>query len=143
MSKLLVLDASVLLTWTLKGSGENDAASAAKLLASWTNGDIDILLPALWAYEVANMLWRSNPSEAEEAMDIFLGYSFREADLSPAISKRTYSLVRKCRVSYYDAVYHAVALAHEGTLVTADAAYHRRAAGIGRVRLLRDFIVSS
>lgn len=55
MSKLLVLDASVLLQWTLKSPGENDAASAAKLLASRTNGDIDILLPALWAYEVANV----------------------------------------------------------------------------------------
>jgi predicted nucleic acid-binding protein len=85
------------------------------------------------------VLWVRNPSQAEELMDIFIGYSFREVDLSPAISRRTYSLTRTFRVSFYDAVYHAVALMHEGILITADADYHRRAAGIGQIHLLRNF----
>lgn len=139
MSNIFVPDASVLLKWALKGPNENDTASAAKLLDGWTEGKFDIVLPKLWAYEVGNVLWVRNPSQAEELMEIFIGYTFHEVDLSPAISRRTYSLTRKFRVSFYDAVYHAVALMHEGILITADTDYHRRAAGIGQIHLLRNF----
>jgi predicted nucleic acid-binding protein len=83
-----------------------------------------------------------NPSRAEELMDIFIGYSFHEEELSSTVCKRTYSLTKQCRVSFYDAIYHAVALLHNGTLITADEVYHRHAAGIGQVRLLRDFSIS-
>jgi predicted nucleic acid-binding protein len=139
VSNIFVPDASVLLKWALRGPEENDTASAAKLLDGWMEGRFDIVLPKLWAYEIGNVLWVRNPSQAEELMDIFIGYSFREVDLSPAISRRTYSLTRTFRVSFYDAVYHAVALMHEGILITADADYHRRAAGIGQIQLLRNF----
>jgi len=139
VSNIFVPDASVLLKWALRGPEENDTASAAKLLDGWMEGRFDIVLPKLWVSEIGNVLWVRNPSQAEELMDIFIGYSFREVDLSPAISRRTYSLTRTFRVSFYDAVYHAVALMHEGILITADADYHRRAAGIGQIHLLRNF----
>jgi hypothetical protein len=40
----------------------------------------------------------------------------------------------------FDTLYHAVALQTSGaTFITADAAYYRKAQGLGRVLLLKDF----
>jgi predicted nucleic acid-binding protein len=44
------------------------------------------------------------------------------------------------RVTFYDAVYHAVALLRKGVFVTADEAYFRKAGRRGGVSLLRDYI---
>jgi predicted nucleic acid-binding protein len=41
-------------------------------------------------------------------------------------------------VTFYDAVYHAVAILRKGVLVTADESYFRQAANKGRVVLLRN-----
>jgi predicted nucleic acid-binding protein len=49
--------------------------------------------------------------------------------------------MKACRVTFYDAVYHAVALLRKGVLVTADEAYFRKAGNKGRVVLLRDWDV--
>lgn len=142
MSNILVPDASVLLMWALKGPEENDSVAATKLFDRWMEGKVEIVLPNLWAYEVGNVLGLRNPSRAEELMDIFIGYSFHEVELSSIVCRKTYSLTKQCQVSFYDAIYHAVALLHKGMLITADEAYHRHAAGIGQIRLLRDFPVS-
>ncbi len=139
MGPVIVLDASVLLKWALREPGESDSSNARELLENWAAGMFEMALPKLWAYEVGNVLGVKHPSRADELMDIFIGYSFAEVGISPEICRTTYSLVRKCRVSFYDAVYHAVALRFQGTLITADEAYHRNAAGFGRIRLLRDF----
>ena len=42
-------------------------------------------------------------------------------------------------MTFYDAVYHAVALLLKGVLVTADEAYFRKARKKGRVVMLRDW----
>jgi len=139
MGPVIVLDASVLLKWALKGPEESDSSKALVLLENWAAGMFEIALPKLWAYEVGNVLGMKHPSRADELMEIFIGYSFVEVGISPEICRTTYSLVRKCRVSFYDAVYHAVALRSQGILITADEAYHRNAAGFGCIRLLRDF----
>lgn len=139
----LVLDASVLLKWALKDPGESDSAAALALFHRWLEGRYVIFLPALWAYEVGNVLGLRNPNRAEELMDTFLGYSFHEVGISSVVCRRTYALTRQWRVSFYDAVYHAVALLHNGRLITADESYHRRARGIGHIELLRDFSVSA
>jgi predicted nucleic acid-binding protein len=142
VSNILVPDASVLLKWALKGPEENDRVAATKLFDRWMEGYYEIVLPSLWAYEVGNVLGLRNPSRAEELMDIFIGYSFHEVELSSTVCRTSYSLTMKYRVSFYDAIYHAVALLYKGLLITADEAYHRQAAGIGHVRLLRDFPVT-
>jgi predicted nucleic acid-binding protein len=41
-------------------------------------------------------------------------------------------------VTFYDAVYHAVALERRGTLLTADASYLKKAGKLGSVLLLTD-----
>jgi len=43
-----------------------------------------------------------------------------------------------CGVTFYDAVYHAIALERKGTLVTADAAYLKKAGKYGHAVLLAE-----
>ena len=46
--------------------------------------------------------------------------------------------MRACEATFYDAAYHAVAVARGGTMVTADGRYVAKAGRAGHVRLLRD-----
>lgn len=48
-------------------------------------------------------------------------------------------LVRRHGVTFYDASYHALALASDGVLVTADARYEAKAKADGGVILLADW----
>ena len=49
-------------------------------------------------------------------------------------------LSRELKHHLFDTLYHAAALATpDAVLVTADAAYQRKAAGYGKIQLLRDY----
>lgn len=139
MRSLVVPDASVILKWGFKAPEERDRDEAAKILDAWLDGKLAILLPRLWAFEVGNVLGLKNPTHARELMDIFIGYRFPEADTSSEICHAALALMKKHRVTFYDAVYHAVALLAGGLLVTADEVYHRKARGEGNIVLLRDW----
>jgi predicted nucleic acid-binding protein len=47
--------------------------------------------------------------------------------------------MKDCKVTFYDAVYHAVALDKNATLITADVAYYRRASQLGNIIMLENF----
>ncbi len=55
MSNVVVVDASIALKWTIN---EPDSGTALALLANWTDRGIEVLAPALLAYEVTNALYR-------------------------------------------------------------------------------------
>ena len=137
--KIIVPDASVLLKWGLDTLEEDDLEQAALLQEEWLNGRVDLLLPRIWAFEVGNVLALKKPAQAVELMEIFLGYRLPEAETTPELCRATFRLMKACGVTFYDAVYHAVALLRKGVLVTADEAYFQKAAGKGRVVLLRDW----
>jgi predicted nucleic acid-binding protein len=139
--KIIVPDASVLLRWGLDTLEEGDREQAVLLQNEWLDGRIDILLPRLWAFEVGNVLALKKPAQAEELMGIFLGYRFLEAETTPELCRAAFRLMKTCRVTFYDAVYHAIALLRKGVMVTADEVYFRKARGKGRVVLLRDWDV--
>jgi predicted nucleic acid-binding protein len=45
-------------------------------------------------------------------------------------------------VTFYDAAYHAVALKHRGTYVSADDKYVRKALSVGNVIALREWVLA-
>ena len=47
--------------------------------------------------------------------------------------------MKDCKVTFYDAVYHAVALDKNATLITADVAYYQRTSQLGNIILLENF----
>ena len=138
---IIIPDASVLLKWGLDTLEEGDREQAVLLQNEWLDGRIDLLLPRIWAFEVGNVLALKKPAQAEELMEIFLGYRLPEAETTPELCRATFRLMKACRTTFYDAVYHAVAMLRKGVLVTADEAYYRQAANKGRIVLLRNWDV--
>jgi predicted nucleic acid-binding protein len=94
-----------------------------------------LAVPALWAYEVGNVLGIKAPRQASELLALLFALKLDELPAQRTCN-RALSLVRKLRVTFYDAVYHAVALELNGTLVTADARYLTRAGSEGHLVLL-------
>jgi len=141
MQKLIVPDASVILKWTFSSPNEHNRDKALNILNAWISGRIEILLPKLWVFEVANVLALKNPKFAEEIMDILIGYRFPEYEANAEICKRTFELMGKYRGTFYDAVYHAVALINKGTLVTADKPYYLKSFKAGNISMLDDFSI--
>jgi predicted nucleic acid-binding protein len=138
-SSLFVPDASVILKWAFNSPDEADGDNALDLLNRWLMGSCDFILPKLWAFECGNVLGLKNPVNAGEIMEILLGYRFVECELTNAISSATLQIMLDCKVTFYDAVYHAVAHEHRGTLITADASYYRKACAKGRIMMLDEF----
>jgi predicted nucleic acid-binding protein len=137
--RIVVPDASVVLKWVDRIPGEKDRERADGLLDAWLNGRLEIVVPRLWAFEVANVLGREDPSFAGPIMEELLGYRFEEADPTPELCRTAFGLMKEFRVTFYDAVYHAVGFLRKGVFVTADEAYRRKAGIRGGVILLRDF----
>lgn len=139
-AKVVVPDASVILKWIDRMPGGDDRDSADVLLDAWINGRIEIVVPALWAFEVANVLGREDPDGAAAIMEDLIGYRFEVAETNPELCRTAFALMRELGVAFHHAVYHAVALLRGGVYVTADESYLRKAASRGGVVLLREFM---
>jgi predicted nucleic acid-binding protein len=135
---VIVPDASVLLKWSFDSGDESEQDKALALRHLWLAGLLRIILPSLWTYEIGNVLCTKNPGLAREILEVYVGYQFEEeraADLYDDIIR----IVAATKATFYDAAYHAVAIRHKGTLVTADERYIRKAAAIGHAVLLKDW----
>jgi predicted nucleic acid-binding protein len=96
------------------------------------------LLPSLWIYEVGNIVGRNIPEKAFDFLEMLIEYRIEESPVTAKIAERTLAIMDQCGVTFYDAVYHAVALERRGTLLTADASYLKKAGKLGSVLLLAD-----
>ena len=135
---IYVPDASVILKWVFDTPEEGDRDAALMLLNSWVAGECEFVLPSLWLYEVGNIVGRNIPAKAAEVMELLIEYRIAEVPVTSAIVNRTLAIMSKSRVTFYDAVYHAVALERRGTLVTADAAYMKKAGKLEHAVLLSE-----
>lgn len=134
--KLFVPDASIILKWVLS-ENEDNQDKALSLLHAWLNQECAFILPSLWMYEVGNVLGLKKPKEADELLGLLLDYEFPEARISKRLINQTYRLMKEHRgITFYDAVYHAVAVQESGTLVTADKAYFDKMHSKGGIVLI-------
>lgn len=70
---------------------------------------------------------------------MLIEYRIEESPVTAKIAERTLAIMwTQCGVTFYDAVYHAVALERRGTLLTAGASYLKKAGKLGSVLLLAD-----
>jgi predicted nucleic acid-binding protein len=137
---VIVPDASVLIKWSLDSLREKDQAKALAIRQGWLVGRHRIILPSIWAYEVGNILGRKQPDLARELLGIYVGYQFEE-ERAADLFERIFEIMNAIDVTFYDAAYHAVALKHRGTYVSADAKYVRKALSIGYVIALQDWVM--
>lgn len=134
-----VPDASVMLKWAFRSSDEKEGDKALELLNLWLAGGCKFILPGLWVYECGNVLGLKAADTAQEILEIFLGYCFEECAMSASIAATTFRIMRECKVTYYDAAYHAVALEKGASLITADNAYYQKALSQGSIFLLEEY----
>lgn len=138
--KPVVVDASTLLKWVLPGSDEADVPQANAIAAAALAGRLRLLVPDLWYYEAGNILARRVPAQADGLLrhldDLLVPWSRR---LTGTTQTLALDLARRHGVTFYDASYHALALASDGVLVTADARYLAKAKADGGVILLADW----
>ena len=137
-----VVDASVIIKWVLGDEREADHAKAQNLLYAWGEGRTELAAPTLWHYEVGDFLGRELSEDAEKKMELLLDLRIRDVELNKSMFRQCFSLMRKNRVSFYDAAYLAVALEIQGTLITADEKFIKRVDKTDNICLLRDLDLS-
>ena len=133
--KVVVPDASVLLKWVVP-TAEEGRASAIELREAAIGGEIALVVPPLWLYEVGNTLARRFPKHAPQLLDALVAFGLVEKAATRAWREAALTLTRDYGVTFYDAAYHALALVERGVFVTADSAYVETARGAGAVLLL-------
>jgi predicted nucleic acid-binding protein len=138
MTATIVPDTSVLLKWVIESDDEEDRDRAIELRDAWVAGKCTVIVPSLWFFEAGNILGMKQPKVAEALMKILAGYGFEE-EPPAAIYKKALELMKKFKVTFYDAAYHVTAINHSGTLITADDTYYRKTSREGHVELLSNW----
>lgn len=133
--ELVVPDASVILKWVLRDD-EVGRKKALLILTGWLEGKYDIVLPSLWFFEVGNIISRREPNLAFDIMKRLAGYKFVEIKMTEMLLTLILELVREKRVTFYDAIYHAIAIRENGRFITADKDYFAKAKDRGYIQLL-------
>ncbi|MCK5771083.1 type II toxin-antitoxin system VapC family toxin [Algiphilus sp.] len=136
--KALVVDASIIIKWFIVDD-EGDREQAVRLRDAIAQERLTALAPGLALYEVGNTLGRRIPEDAPLAMSALQRMPLRLCSPEPEEIERGLTLVREHGVTFYDAVYHAMALHREGQLITADRRYIDRVAATGSATLLADW----
>jgi predicted nucleic acid-binding protein len=88
--------------------------------------------------EVAAVVTRLRPEAAEPALDLLDAMEFPVAN-DLVVLKRASRIARELQHHLFDALYHAVALEHGRTLISADHHYFRKAAPLGQILRIEDF----
>jgi predicted nucleic acid-binding protein len=135
----LVPDTSVVIKWFRQGEILADQALA--LRAAYLDGHIQVSVPSLLAYELANMLRYKDDlttAQVEEAVQSLFDMGFEWAPPTAAMMRRAAVIARASNTTVYDAVFAALAESLEATFVTADERLVRRLAAWPFVRLLGD-----
>jgi predicted nucleic acid-binding protein len=125
-SAAIVLDASVILKWVLDAETEPGHAAANGLLERWKEGELDLLVPSLWVYEVGNILCLKRPADASATLAALWNLGLSEVPFSRGLIQRTIALAQSHGLTFYDASYLAVAEEKKVVLVTADGKFYRR-----------------
>ncbi len=136
---LVVPDASVILKWVLPPEREEYVPQARSLRDAYLNGDVDICVPALWLFEVGNILSIKFSHQAEDQMLELCNLNLSVVDSNSHWCRTALDLVHEFGVTFYDAAYHATALVSGGLLVSTDAPYLRKARMAGGTQHLRNW----
>ena len=120
----LVLDASVGVKWTRDEPGSDEAIA---LLASHGQGEVQLVVPAIFVYEVLDVVRRSRGLDAAGA----LWESLVDDDIVVAgpgvdLTRETLAMAGRLGCSVYDAAAPALAAYLGVTLVSADRRAHSR-----------------
>ncbi len=129
MNQFVVPDTSVVIKWFRQG--EVVAEEAKALRSAYLDGEIQLTVPALLAYELANVLRYKDDlttAQVEEAVQSLFDLDLEWVPPSAALMRRAAAIARAAGVTVYDAAFVALAESVQATFVTADEQLVRRLA---------------
>ena len=137
-ANLIVLDASVAIKWFHE---ESNTDKAERLQDQIARGEIRAIVPPLFFYEVANVLTIKSDSDIEQviaAHNILESLPFQIIEVVHTILEEAIHIAHEHHLSVYDAIYIALAMLSDATLITADEKLADRI-GSPAVQLLSDY----
>jgi predicted nucleic acid-binding protein len=133
-----VLDTSVIYKWYVD---EEDTPKALTLFNEFKTGRINLSIPDLVFYELANSL-RYNPrnteKDVEEVMENLSDLSLDIVIVTTGLIKNAIRLAYKYDITIYDATFAALAQDLEFEFVTADERLYKQIKKLPFVKLLRE-----
>ena len=137
MNGSVVLDTSVVIKWFRQG--EILAAPALRLRAAYLDGQIAVYVPALLAYELANVLRYKKDltaGQVQDAVQSLFDMGLEWVLPSNATMRRAIEIAYACETTVYDAAFAALAESLNATYITADERLARRLEAYPFVRFL-------
>lgn len=137
-NNLIVLDASVVVKWFHE---EPDSREAELLQESIAKGELRVVVPPLLFYEVANALTFKAGSAVEQVLaahKILTSLPFQVVEVIYTILEDAIRIADHHHISVYDAIYVALAISVEASLVTADEKL-AKLVGTPTIQLLSEF----
>ncbi len=135
----VVVDASVVLKWLLPDPGaEPEVDRALLLLEDVRDGNVAPLQPPHWLAEVAAVINRLHPSIAVRSVELLYAMELPVAQ-ELEVFRRAVVLGEALRHHVFDTLYHAVALEHGATLISADEQYCEKAEHLGSLLRLESY----
>ncbi|MFQ6041748.1 MAG: type II toxin-antitoxin system VapC family toxin [Candidatus Poribacteria bacterium] len=128
--KTYVLDTSVVVKWFV---AEEDSDKADTFMLGFQKGEINVLVPTLLEYEVANVLWvkRREGISKEEAVEIMKDLEELNLPTKTAfeLMEQAQKFSYKYDVTIYDAMFLALAYQHSCEFITADKKLYNKVKG--------------
>ncbi len=115
-----VIDSSVIIKWLNKVE-EKYLPQADKLLDNLKKGEIQISIPYLAKFEIANALLKGKKlslPEAADALDAFYKLPLIYLDLDLELMTTAYEIAEKYKITFYDASFIALAYKLQSSLIT-------------------------
>ena len=134
---MIVLDSSVALKWVF--ADEEGAGHAERVRDEHISAKNEIAVPALFFYEIANVLATKVKLPAEEALeafDLINAFELNVHELDSTEYAEAITFAMKLKVSVYDASYHVLANRLGCRFLTADRKFWEKAKGLGIAELL-------
>ena len=125
-----ILDTSVVVKWFSREKGTAEAEEWLKLLEK---REIEIYLPELVKYELANALLKGKKLSSKKAglaLKIFYSLPLTFVEENFELAGLSYKFAEKLDISYYDACFLALAKTQKATLVTANPRHQQKIASI-------------
>jgi predicted nucleic acid-binding protein len=129
-----VVDASVILKWSLRDSAEGHLEQADSLYEAFLSYKIDLIAPHYARYEVANGLevaciqGRIQAPAAEERLDWFLRTPISDTEDDDSLLTDAMDMAQRMSIVFYDAMYVALSERLGYAFVTADQRLYKRIA---------------
>lgn len=140
LPSLVVLDTSVVIKWYRQG--EILAKQALALRDAYLDGRATLVVPALLAYELSNVLCYKQDLTLQDVQQCIVGlYRMRLEWVAPssAVIGRAVEIARTYDTTVYDASFAALAESLNAAFITADVRLARRLSALSYVHSLEDF----